>query len=418
MDDEHVVDNGLHVNAPPAHPEGPVQPEVNPEVQQVQQEVQAEAEVDATAGPTPTPVEELAAAKKKVIELEAEVARKKDQLEITVDALEVERRRNFADGSVRAAWDVERAELERRTDLLTRERDHTVRVYEERHRALEADLAERMKSVTPEKLTPQRLRSTWELLQRYDASVHSLSGIATATHQLVTKKYQNRRYDPVRLEGADLKTVVMRGNKAMWPPGKREAWNRINDANDLSAIRHFFPGWAPLKEADGGTIGLSPIWHQAQRQSWQRAIFLGAGRAASPRSYCAISERCHNRLAHDQHQPLAARLELVEKYRQRAERDFADRRLQLEDRGPEYHLRHRAVELLHFYLCPSLASPGTYAEYRAESYSLVRRNWQPECFNWSENLIQHLEGGTATPGQAHRRAPSPHVVISDDDEDT
>ncbi|KAL3697583.1 hypothetical protein R1sor_011659 [Riccia sorocarpa] len=134
---------------------------------------------------------ELVAAQRKIIELRAEVAELKDQVKNTAEALEVERR--------------------------------PVRVYEERHRALETDIAERMRSVTPEELNPETQRATWELLQRYDASIQSLSGIATAAHQLVTKKYRNLRYDPVQLEGADLKMVVMRGNKAMWPPASRQA---------------------------------------------------------------------------------------------------------------------------------------------------------------------------------------------------
>ncbi|KAL3695880.1 hypothetical protein R1sor_009956 [Riccia sorocarpa] len=63
-------------------------------------------------------------AQKKVTELEAKVAQPKDQLKNTADALEVERRRNFTDGSVRAAWDVERTEFQRKIELLTRERDN------------------------------------------------------------------------------------------------------------------------------------------------------------------------------------------------------------------------------------------------------------------------------------------------------
>ncbi|KAL3679258.1 hypothetical protein R1sor_022214 [Riccia sorocarpa] len=249
-DKEITVDNYVHANVPPAHPKGPVQPEVQPEVQ---------VEAEGNAGPPLTRAQELAAARGKVTELQAEVA----QLKTTADVLEAERRCNFVDGSIRAVWDLERAEVERRIKLLTRELDHGIRVYEERHRALETDIAERMKSVTPEELNPETQRATWEMLQRYDTSVQSLSRIRTAAHQLVTKKYRNRQYDPVQLKGADLKMVVMRGNNAMWHPSKREEWNRINETSDLRAIRHFFPGWAPLKEADGGTVGLSEIWHQA-----------------------------------------------------------------------------------------------------------------------------------------------------------
>ncbi|KAL3675382.1 hypothetical protein R1sor_025330 [Riccia sorocarpa] len=404
IDGEHIVDNGLQVNAPPAHPEGPVQPEVDPEVQ-------AEAEVDATVGPTLTPAQELEAAKKKITKLEAEVVGLKDQVKITADALEVERRRNFADGSIRAAWDLEWAELERRIALLTRERDHAVRVYEERHRALEADLAERMRSVTPEELTPERLRSTWELLQRHDASVHSLAGIATATHDLVTKKYRNRRYDPVQLEGADLKMVVMRCNKAMWPPSMREAWNSVNDGNDLSAIRHFFPGWAPLREADGGTIGLSPIWHRAQCQVCQN--YFGPDGGYLP-GYQFLAEKLIV--------GAVARTGTV--FYEAGREPFSWERDEERRRDLIVPFLKGAIiaalELLHFYLCPSLASPGTYAEYAVKLYPLVRRNWPPECFNWSEKFIpglQQLESGMATPGQAHRHAPSPHVVLSNDDED-
>ncbi|KAL3676616.1 hypothetical protein R1sor_026564 [Riccia sorocarpa] len=195
---EIVVDNYLHDDAPPAHP-----------------------------GPEP------ADALKQITELEAKVTGFKDQLKKTSDALEVERRCNFADGSVRAAWDVER-----RIELRTRD------VMTECHRNLEADIVQQRGIVTPDELKPLTLKATSELLRRYDASLHSLSGIHTAAHLLVMKKYRNHLYDPVQLKG----------NKAMWPPRKREEWNVAGDQAFLSR--------APLKEANGGTIGLSEIWHQ------------------------------------------------------------------------------------------------------------------------------------------------------------
>ncbi|KAL3684918.1 hypothetical protein R1sor_002940 [Riccia sorocarpa] len=129
-----VVDNYVHEDAPPAHPEGPPL----------------------------TPAQELVAALLKTIELQAEVIGLKDQLKKTSDALEVERRHNFADGSVMATWHVERTEFQRRIELLTRERDDAVCVYEE----LEADFAQQMGILTPDELarpTPSR---------RYNVLIH------------------------------------------------------------------------------------------------------------------------------------------------------------------------------------------------------------------------------------------------------
>ncbi|KAL3687318.1 hypothetical protein R1sor_013627 [Riccia sorocarpa] len=54
---------------------------------------------------------------------EAEVARLKTQLELTEEAVRVERLRNFADGSNRAAWDVERTKLQRDVDFARESRD-------------------------------------------------------------------------------------------------------------------------------------------------------------------------------------------------------------------------------------------------------------------------------------------------------
>ncbi|KAL3681989.1 hypothetical protein R1sor_000011 [Riccia sorocarpa] len=260
--------------------------------------------------------------------------------------------------------------------------------------------AEQMGSVTPDELNPETQRATWELLQRYIRFQGFVPPLTSWSQRSV-----------------DLKIVVMRGNKAMWPPGKREEWNRVNEENDLQAIRHFFLGWPPLKEADGGTIGLSGIWHRAVCHVYQfMAEKLINGAAA--RNNSAFYDY---QLLHEQCQPLFKRLALLDKLRERAERDIVDWRLQPEDLGPEYHLRHRAIEFLYFYLCPSRASPGTFAEYAAKLYPIVLRNWPPECFNFSGKFLpglRQLEGGTASPSQALQRANSQpaHVVLSDDED--
>ncbi|KAL3697967.1 hypothetical protein R1sor_012043 [Riccia sorocarpa] len=108
-----------------------------------------------------------------------------------------------------------------------------------------------MARLSPDELRPNVLKSAWEILRKYDASLHSLAAAHTMTHQLVTKKFRSRHYDPVQLEGIDLKMVVVRGQKSMWPPGKREEWNAANNSGDLYKIRRFFPGWAPLPETQG-----------------------------------------------------------------------------------------------------------------------------------------------------------------------
>ncbi|KAL3696778.1 hypothetical protein R1sor_010854 [Riccia sorocarpa] len=162
---EIVVDNYVHDDAPPAHHEGTVQ-----------------VQVQENAGPSRIVAQELADVLKQVNELQDEVIGMKTQQRVTAEALEVDRLCNFVDGSVRAAWDVERNELKRKIERCTRERDD------------DGD-------IDGGQLKPVTLKAIWELLRRYDTSVHSLFVICTSSHLLVTKKYQNRRYDPVQLEG-------------------------------------------------------------------------------------------------------------------------------------------------------------------------------------------------------------------------
>ncbi|KAL3696518.1 hypothetical protein R1sor_010594 [Riccia sorocarpa] len=321
---------------------------------------------------------------KLVINLQAQIAGLNERLGAAEEALEIERRRNFTDGSERAAWESEKTILERRLEICSQERDNAIRVYEERHSTLQQECARQMQRLSPDELRPNALKSAWEILRKYDASLHSLAAAHTMTHQLVTKKFRSRHYDPVQLEGVDLKMVVVRGQKLMWPLGKREEWNAANNAGDLYKIRRFFPGWAPLPETQGGTIGL-----------YGRLYATG--------------------------QPLFARLEHIDRFKERAERDFANVRLQPEDMTPTYHLRERPIELMYYYLCPSRASPGTYAEYGEDVYEVVPSNWPPECFNFKKHFqgaLVELHGGTANPQHAHRRAPdppAPRIVLSDTD---
>ncbi|KAL3696619.1 hypothetical protein R1sor_010695 [Riccia sorocarpa] len=74
-----------------------------------------------------------------------------------------------------------------------------------------------------------------------------------------------RQFTELQAKGVDLKIVVMRDNKVMWPPGKHEEWNRISVVNDLPAIRRFFPIWAPLLETYGVLVeadgAYDVMWH-------------------------------------------------------------------------------------------------------------------------------------------------------------
>ncbi|KAL3688189.1 hypothetical protein R1sor_014498 [Riccia sorocarpa] len=374
---------------------------------------------------------------KLVINLQAQIAGLNERLGAAEEALEIERRRNFADGSERAAWESEKTILERRLKICSQERDNAIRVYEERHSTLQQECARQMQRLSPDELRPNALKSAWEILRKYDASLHSLAAAHTMMHQLVTKKFKSRHYDPVQLEGVDLKMVVVRGQKSMWPPGKWEEWNAANNVGDLYKICRFFPGWAPLLETQGGTIGLSPIWHQAQCQLCQDFFGPEGGYlhgscshpihihclvklmgATTHCGYCRAPyhSRMYGRL-YATGQPLFARLEHIDRFKERAERDFANP----EDMTPTYHLRERAIELMYYYLCPSRASPGTYAEYGEDVYEVVPSNWPPECFNFKKHFqgaLVELHGGTANPQQAHSRAPdppAPRIVLSDTD---
>ncbi|KAL3693468.1 hypothetical protein R1sor_007119 [Riccia sorocarpa] len=392
---------------------------------------------------------------------EAEVARLKTQLELTEEAVRVERLRNFADGSDRAAWDVERTTLQRDVDFAREVRDQVVRVYEELHTGLRQELAEAFGRTRAEK-DPRR---QWELLRQYDASVHSLAALRLSTHEVVTRKYCNRHYDPVLLEGIDLKMIVVQGNKAMWPPAAREVWNTANRDDDLEWIAIFFPGWAPLSPTDGGTIGLSPIWHR--RDCGVCHNFFGPEGGYMPGScshpvhiacllklittgtscvVCrapyhkrvwypfavekhlpAAADLLHTRLsrytaAHRGGQPMARRLEIIDRWEARADMDFADRHLVPDDRAHGYNVRERAIDLLHFYLCPARCRPGVAAEYLDELYEIVPSDWPVECHNFSRHFapaLSILHAGTAN-GQRPRRhgkAAQPRLVELSDDDD-
>ncbi|KAL3697966.1 hypothetical protein R1sor_012042 [Riccia sorocarpa] len=61
---------------------------------------------------------------KLVINLQAQIASLNERLGAAEEALEIERRRNFADGSERSAWESEKTILERRLEICTQERDN------------------------------------------------------------------------------------------------------------------------------------------------------------------------------------------------------------------------------------------------------------------------------------------------------
>ncbi|KAL3700760.1 hypothetical protein R1sor_018782 [Riccia sorocarpa] len=266
------------------------------------------------------------AARGKVVELEAKVAEQTDQLKRTAEALEAERRRNFADGSLRAAWDLERHDLQRRIDLLSRERDHG------------ADL----------KMVVMR----WQ--QGYVACMTcERSGIALTMRTTCARSCASSR------DGLLYQFIA---EKLIDGAAAR------NRQNFYEAGREPF-GW----EVD------EKRRHDLIVPFLKRAIVA-------------------YQLLYEHRQPLHRRLECRKTYLQRAHRDFADNRLEGADVGPEYHLRHRVIELLYFYLCPSRASPGTFAKYGDELHPLISRNWPPECFNYNGVFLpqlRHLEGGTA-----------------------
>ncbi|KAL3689618.1 hypothetical protein R1sor_015927 [Riccia sorocarpa] len=441
--------------APPDEDDGPVQAHVP---------VQHPVEVFQGPGDGPPPLTDA----QKLAVAEAEVARLKTQLELTEEAVRVERLRNFADGSDRAAWEVERTTLQRDVDFARESRDQVVRVYEELHSGLRQELAEAFGRTRAEE-DPRR---QWELLRQYDASIHSLAALRLSTHEVVTRKYSNRHYDPVLLEGIDLKMIVVRGNKAMWPRAAREVWNTANRDGDLERITTFFLGWALLALADGGTIGLSPIWHRkdcgvchnffgpeggylpgscghpVHIACMLKLIVTGTScvmcRAPYHKRLCAHREpfsweREYNRrrdlivpylrtafvtyaAAHRDRQPMARRLDIIDRWEARADMDFADRNLVPDDRAHGYNVRERALDLLHFYLCPARCRPGVAAEYLDELYQIVPSEWPVECHNFSRHFapaLSILHAGTAN-GQRPRRhgePAQPRLVELSDDED-
>ncbi|KAL3676433.1 hypothetical protein R1sor_026381 [Riccia sorocarpa] len=418
--------------APPDENEGPVQAHVP---------VQDPVEVVEGPGDGPPLVdgEPALTDAQKLTVAEAEVARLKTQLELTEEAVRVERLRNFADGADRAAWDVERTTLQRDVDFARESRDQMVRVYEELHSGLRQELAEAFGRTRAEE-DPRR---HWELLRQYDASVHSLAALRLSTHEM----------------------IVVRGNKAMCPPAARDVWNTANRDGDLERIATFFPGWAPLAPTDGGNIGLSLIWHRKDcgvchnffgpegdylpgscghpvhiacllklivtgtscvvcrapyhKRLWYQFACEKHLQAAAAFSTSAFHEYA---AAHRDCQPMAKRLEIIDRWEARADKDFADKHLVPDDRAHGYNVRERALDLLHFYLCPARCRPGVAAEYLNELYQFVPSDLPVECHNFSRHFapaLSILHVGTAN-GQRprqHGEPTQPRLVELSDDED-
>ncbi|KAL3685128.1 hypothetical protein R1sor_003150 [Riccia sorocarpa] len=396
---------------PPDEDEGPVQAPVPVQHPVEVLEGPGDGPPPADGGPPLTDAQKLALA-------EAQVARLKTQFELTEEAIKVERLRNFADGSDRAAWEVERTTLQRDVDFARESRD----------------------------------------------------------------------------QGIDLNMILVRGNKAMWLPAAREVWNTANRNDDLQRIATFFPGWAPLAPTDGGTIGLSPIWHRKdcgvchnffgleggylpgscghpvhiacllklivtgtscvvcrapyhKRLWYQFAVekhLQAAAAFSTPAFHDAHREpfsweREYNRrrdlivpylrtafvaytAAHRDRQPMARRLDIIDRWEARADKNFADRNLVPDDRAHGYNVRERALDLLHFYLCPARCRPGVAAEYLDELYQFVPSEWPVECHNFSRHFapaLSILHAGTAN-GQRPRRhdePAQPRLVELSDDED-
>ncbi|KAL3684854.1 hypothetical protein R1sor_002876 [Riccia sorocarpa] len=85
-----------------------------------------------------------------------------------------------------------------------------VRIYEERHRGLQQEIAESFGRTRAE----EDLRHRWELLRKYDASEHSLAALRISTHEVVTR--------------IDLKMLVLRGNVALWRSTTRDGTRLIS----------------------------------------------------------------------------------------------------------------------------------------------------------------------------------------------
>ncbi|KAL3695620.1 hypothetical protein R1sor_009696 [Riccia sorocarpa] len=119
---------------------------------------------------------------------------------------------------------------------------------------------------------------------------------------------------------------------------------------------------------------------------------------------------------------MARRLEIIDHWEARADRDFADRNLVPDDRAHGYNVCERALDLLHFYLCLARGRPGVAAEYLDELYEFVPSEWPVECHNFSRHFapaLSILHAGIAN-GQRPRRhgePAQPRLVELSDDED-
>ncbi|KAL3685856.1 hypothetical protein R1sor_003878 [Riccia sorocarpa] len=114
-------------------------------------------------------------------------------------------------------------------------------------------------TLTDTERSPAVLRQKFHALKRADLEVQRAVVEMNATAEGIAWKFRMKHFNLKNMQGDNLKIIVYRGKKAMWPQKEQERWNQGGEASLTT-----FPGWIPLSEAEGGTPNLPVMWHRAQ----------------------------------------------------------------------------------------------------------------------------------------------------------
>ncbi|KAL3696434.1 hypothetical protein R1sor_010510 [Riccia sorocarpa] len=95
-----------------------------------------------------------------------------------------------------------------------------VRVYEECHRVIEQEITGAFGLIHANEVDPIALRYIWELLRKYNASVHSLAALHVSTHEACDEEVQQSPLRSGLARGPAMCAIIILTLRAAICPGR------------------------------------------------------------------------------------------------------------------------------------------------------------------------------------------------------
>ncbi|KAL3687689.1 hypothetical protein R1sor_013998 [Riccia sorocarpa] len=177
-------------------------------------------------------------------------------------------------GALKSVWEIETAELKEAVgtaqarvledSLVSTEFPYTYRAsikdkLPKTRELLHGRCVAEFDSTTEAARSPSGLRQKFHALKRVELELQTERADLDAAAQGVSWKFRTKHHDLKNMQCDNLKILVYRGKKTMWPQPARDRWNEGG-----SVVRQAFPGWVTLPMTEGGTKNLPPMWHRAQ----------------------------------------------------------------------------------------------------------------------------------------------------------